>query len=137
MQIHWCSFCHRVALMEAGEWLPDAAQAGGPGPRGRWGPTLPSSLLRNWQSCSTVPVEGSPSGIWEPEGEKGLSSSALLLPHPHRSPPRAHTAQGPQHDPRPPGHLTQQGGDGGDVEAEGRAAREKGALPSESQGSKL
>lgn len=24
-QIPWCSFCHKVELMEAGEWLPDAA----------------------------------------------------------------------------------------------------------------
>lgn len=101
-QIPWCSFCHKVALMEAEEWLPDAAQAGGPGPRGRPGPTLPSSLLRNGQGCSTVPMEGSPSGIWGPGGEKGLSSSALCFPTltallPGLTPPRAPC------DPRPSG----------------------------------
>lgn len=95
---------------------------------------LPSETWAGLLHCSH---RGQPLRNLEPEEEKGLSSSALCFPIlpallPGLTPPRAPSVTHGLLD-----HLTWQGGDGGDMEAQGRAAREKGALPSEPQGSKL
>lgn len=92
-----CSFCHKLAPIEAGKVAPRCSPgwwAWPPRETGTHPAFLPSEKWAGLLHCSRGGQP--PSGIWEPEEEKGLSSAALLLPHLHHAPPRAHTALVPR-----------------------------------------